>query len=43
MRPKEVISNWVEAFNAGDTDGIGEFYSERAVNQQVANAPVAGK
>ncbi|WP_082025047.1 nuclear transport factor 2 family protein [Ruegeria sp. ANG-R] len=43
MRPKELVSAWVKAFNAGDADAIGEFYVDEAVNHQVANAPIKGK
>ncbi|WP_200897447.1 nuclear transport factor 2 family protein [Pontibacter korlensis] len=43
MRPKELISRWVEAFNKGDADEIAEFYHADAVNHQVANEPIVGK
>ena len=43
MTPKEVVLNWVDAFNAGDAHAIGEFYSEGAINHQISNDPVDGK
>ncbi len=43
MRPKEVVKAWIDAFNRGDVDEIAGFYTEDAVNHQVANEPVAGR
>ncbi len=43
MQLKNFIVKWVEAFNNGDAEVLAEFYSESAVNHQVANAPVIGK
>ncbi len=43
MQPRELVEKWVEAFNQGDADAIAEFYSDDAVNHQVANEPVVGK
>ncbi|MEM8570473.1 MAG: nuclear transport factor 2 family protein [Pseudomonadota bacterium] len=43
MGPREIVSQWVEAFNAGDAAAIGAFYAENAINHQIANAPVEGK
>ncbi|MEZ9526393.1 hypothetical protein AB4243_19715 [Enterovibrio norvegicus] len=42
MEPKQIVQKWVEAFNKGDADLITEFYSEGAINHQVANDPVVG-
>jgi ketosteroid isomerase-like protein len=41
--PKEVLAEWLEAFNAGDADSIANLYHDDAVNHQVANEPVVGK
>ena len=41
--PKEVITAWVEAFNAGDAPRLAALYAEDAINHQVANAPVVGR
>jgi limonene-1,2-epoxide hydrolase len=43
MRPKEIIEQWVEAFNEGDAEKITNFYHSDAINHQVANDPVEGK
>lgn len=43
MSPKELILKWVETFNRADVDKLTSFYSEEAVNHQVANNPVKGK
>jgi len=43
MKPKELVQNWVNAFNNGDADAIAEFYHDGAVNHQVAETPVTGK
>lgn len=43
MRPKELVEKWVGAFNDADADGLAEFYSEHAVNHQVAESPVEGR
>lgn len=43
MKPKEIIEKWVETFNQGDAEKIADFYSEEAINHQVANEPVVGR
>lgn len=43
MRPKEVVQQWVDAFNHADLEAILALYSENAINHQVANEPVVGK
>ena len=43
MTPKQLVLRWVEAFNAGDVEAIGDFYSENAINHQVAETPVTGR
>lgn len=40
---KPVIRAWVDAFNSADVEKLMSFYTEDAVNHQVANAPVEGK
>ncbi len=42
VSPKEVVHQWVDAFNAGDVEGIVRLYDKNAVNHQVANEPVEG-
>jgi limonene-1,2-epoxide hydrolase len=43
MRPKELVTAWVKAFNRADTDTLAAFYSENAINHQVAEAPIEGR
>lgn len=43
MRPKEVVQQWVDAFNHADLEAILALYSENAINHQVVNEPVVGK
>ena len=43
MTPKELLKMWVDAFNRGDADAVADFYSDNAVNHQVAEEPVEGK
>ena len=42
-RPKDVLMQFVDAFNHADVDKISSLYDENAVNHQVANEPVVGK
>ncbi len=41
--PKEILKQWVVAFNAADADKLAGFYHNDAINHQVANEPVLGK
>lgn len=43
MRPKEIVKAWVEAFNRADVEALTNFYSEDAINHQVAEEPVEGR
>jgi Ketosteroid isomerase homolog len=43
MKPKEVLNQWIEAFNNADTETIANLYDDNAINHQVANDPVIGK
>ena len=43
LRPKDVVTRWVEAFNRADADTLGELYAEDATNHQVAETPVTGR
>lgn len=42
-QPKEVVQAWVEAFNQGDPDVLASFYSDTAVNHQIAEDPIRGR
>jgi limonene-1,2-epoxide hydrolase len=41
--PRQVVQAWVDAFNRADADALAAFYSEDAVNHQVAESPVQGR
>ena len=43
MQPRQLVRAWVEAFNRADADALAAFYSEDAVNHQVAELPVQGR
>lgn len=43
MAPKEILQQWLEAFNKADVEAIVALYSDEAINHQVANEPVVGK
>jgi len=43
MTPKEVLLNFVEAFNKADAEALAALYSDDAVNHQVAELPVRGR
>ena len=40
ITPKELVRQWVEAFNRADANAIAEFYHDDAINHQVAESPV---
>ena len=43
MKPKEILLQFVDAFNNADVDKISSLYAEDAVNHQVVNDPVVGR
>ncbi len=43
MSPRQVVENWVDAFNRADAEALGALYLEDAINHQVANEPVGGR
>ncbi len=43
MSPKEILQQFVEAFNKADADALANLYSEDAINHQVAENPVEGR
>ncbi len=43
MKPKDVLLQWIDAFNKADVEKISNLYDDNATNHQVANAPVQGK
>ena len=43
MKPRQLVQDWVDAFNRADADALAGFYSDDAVNHQVAESPVSGR
>ena len=43
MKPRQLVQAWVDVFNRADPEALAAFYSENAVNHQVAEAPVQGR
>ena len=43
MEPRELVQEWVEAFNRADADEMARFYAKDAVNHQVVQEPVQGR
>jgi hypothetical protein len=43
LSPKEVVREWVEAFNRADADGLAGLYADAATNHQVMLDPVVGR
>ena len=43
MRPKEVVQQFVQAFNHADEDALADLYSMDAINHQVAEKPIEGR
>jgi uncharacterized protein (TIGR02246 family) len=43
MRPRDVVTTWVSAFNRADAEALASFYREDAINHQVAEQPVEGR
>ncbi len=43
MEPRELIRNWVSAFNRADSEAMAELYAKNAVNHQVIWEPLVGR
>lgn len=43
MTPKDVVTTWIQRFNAGDVDGLASLYAVDAVNHQVIMDPLVGR
>ena len=43
MKPRQVVENWVAAFNRADERGLAKLYAANAVNHQVVREPVVGR
>jgi hypothetical protein len=42
-KPREVVREWVDAFNRADADTLAGLYAEGATNHQVMLEPVVGR
>jgi len=42
-RPRDTLTQWIEAFNDADSDRLAALYHEDAINHQVAQEPVVGR
>ncbi len=43
MEPRELVQDWVDAFNRADVAALVAMYSDDATNHQVAERPVVGR
>ena len=43
MEPRQLVNNWVAAFNRANADELADLYAEDAVNHQVVRDPVSGR
>ena len=43
MTPRQLVREWVKAFNRADVDELASLYAVDAVNHQVAETPVHGR
>ena len=43
MSPKEIIEQFVEAFNKADYNSLANLYATDAINHQVAEGPITGR
>jgi limonene-1,2-epoxide hydrolase len=41
--PKQVVQQWIKAFNRADIEALASLYAEDAVNHQVVESPVEGR
>jgi limonene-1,2-epoxide hydrolase len=43
MTPTQVVTRWVEKFNAADIEGLMVLYAPDAINHQVVTTPLKGR
>jgi limonene-1,2-epoxide hydrolase len=43
MTPTQIVSSWIDRFNAADITGLMDLYADDAVNHQVVAEPLRGK
>lgn len=41
--PKDIVRQWIDAFNRADLDSLAALYAEDAVNHQVMFEPIVGR
>lgn len=41
--PRQLLEQWITAFNAADVDALVSLYAEEAINHQVVFPPVVGR
>jgi limonene-1,2-epoxide hydrolase len=43
MSPKQIVLQWIEAFNTADVPALGSLYAPDAVNHQMPNECIEGR
>ncbi len=43
MEPKELVKNWVAAFNRANADEVASYYAQNATNHQIVQEAVVGR
>ncbi len=43
LTPRQVVEQWLHAFNKADTDALELLYATNAVNHQMPNDPIRGQ
>ena len=43
MTPAQVVTKWIDSFNAADIEGLAGLYAPDAINHQVVTKPLKGR
>ncbi|QDU34841.1 SnoaL-like domain protein [Poriferisphaera corsica] len=43
MKPKQLVQQWIQAFNQADPERLASFYADNAINHQAPEPPLHGK
>ena len=43
MSPRDIVNQWVKAFNRADVEALSALYADDAMNHQVPEGPVKGR
>lgn len=43
MTPKQIVQQWVQAFNNVDVEALANLYHDNAINHQVVTHPIEGR